>query len=281
MDKNTKPAVLLVNCCTEKDHDYLSRGIFNSERIDFEKCDSETQSYRIQSLRIDNKYYTALVNLFSSKINLPNSTFENISDTEALIFAFELRNNDTFNTVKAWVKDVGDREIGTKLLLATDTERCSDLEEKRKEVLDWCIENSFELVECFQTDDNDEFPEKFGFERISEALHTHIWPNMIEKTSICGGHETTEPDNDVAASSKDDEKSSHKKDPAKDSKNDESQATCSEMDMESFEQLFSKLNDMKESAKGLSDADRKEYAEKTAIAFWKAMGLDEDEISGL
>ncbi|XP_072037897.1 alpha- and gamma-adaptin-binding protein p34-like [Amphiura filiformis] len=50
---------------------------------------------------------------------------------------------------------------------------------------------------------------------------------------------------------------------------------------ESFEQLFSRMATMKAHAATLAEEDRKKYAEKVAIAFWRAMGGDEAEIDGL
>jgi len=52
--------------------------------------------------------------------------------------------------------------------------------------LDWCLRNKFELVELqeagdpeFDTDGN-----KYGIERIIEALHAHTWPNIVLKGCI-------------------------------------------------------------------------------------------------
>ncbi|KAK7478404.1 hypothetical protein BaRGS_00030329 [Batillaria attramentaria] len=50
---------------------------------------------------------------------------------------------------------------------------------------------------------------------------------------------------------------------------------------ESFEQLFTKLRLMKEKASTLPPEERKTYAEKIAVTFWRAIGGDEDEIDGL
>ncbi|XP_022104699.1 alpha- and gamma-adaptin-binding protein p34-like [Acanthaster planci] len=50
---------------------------------------------------------------------------------------------------------------------------------------------------------------------------------------------------------------------------------------ESFEELFARMAAMKERAAGLSGEERKKYAEKVAISFWKALGGDDDEIDGL
>lgn len=49
----------------------------------------------------------------------------------------------------------------------------------------------------------------------------------------------------------------------------------------SFESMFAKFSLMKEKAESLPPELRKAYAEKVAIAFWKAMGGEEDEIGGL
>lgn len=50
-------------------------------------------------------------------------------------------------------------------------------------VLHWCLQNKFELVELEQMGDPEPDAEgnKFGTERIIEALHAHTWPNIILK----------------------------------------------------------------------------------------------------
>ncbi|KAL3866787.1 hypothetical protein ACJMK2_044056 [Sinanodonta woodiana] len=50
---------------------------------------------------------------------------------------------------------------------------------------------------------------------------------------------------------------------------------------ESFEKLFERFGLMNEKAQSLPYQERKKYAEKVAIAFWRAMGGDEDEVEGL
>ncbi|KAL4227850.1 hypothetical protein ACF0H5_013288 [Mactra antiquata] len=52
-------------------------------------------------------------------------------------------------------------------------------------------------------------------------------------------------------------------------------------DGESFEKLFEKFAQMKDKANSLPMSERKKYAENVAIAFWKAIGGDEDEIGDL
>ncbi|XP_071794536.1 alpha- and gamma-adaptin-binding protein p34-like [Asterias amurensis] len=50
---------------------------------------------------------------------------------------------------------------------------------------------------------------------------------------------------------------------------------------ESFEELFSKMAAMKERASAMTGDDRKKYAEQVAVAFWRALGGDEEEVDGL
>ncbi|XP_067666807.1 alpha- and gamma-adaptin-binding protein p34-like [Haliotis asinina] len=50
---------------------------------------------------------------------------------------------------------------------------------------------------------------------------------------------------------------------------------------ESFEEMFEKLRVMKEKAEVMPMDQRRAYAEKIAVSFWKAIGGDDDEIQGL
>lgn len=52
----------------------------------------------------------------------------------------------------------------------------------------WCISNGWELVELEpssvepeHSDEEDDFPESFGFKRIRQALHAHTWSNLTMK----------------------------------------------------------------------------------------------------
>jgi len=49
----------------------------------------------------------------------------------------------------------------------------------------------------------------------------------------------------------------------------------------SFEELFSKFAEMKETAASLPPDQRKAYAEKVTFAFWRAIGGDDNEIAGI
>ena len=50
-----------------------------------------------------------------------------------------------------------------------------------------------------------------------------------------------------------------------------------EKDVESFENLFAKLVNFKETAAGLPDEERKKFAEQVALSFYSALGEESDE----
>lgn len=51
--------------------------------------------------------------------------------------------------------------------------------------------------------------------------------------------------------------------------------------IDSFEELFQSMSLMKNQAGSLQGAERKAYAEKVTMAFWKAIEGDDAEIEGL
>ena len=48
-----------------------------------------------------------------------------------------------------------------------------------------------------------------------------------------------------------------------------------------FSSLFEQLHNMKERVQGLPSDQRKACAEQVVMAFWRAIGGDEDELEGL
>ena len=51
--------------------------------------------------------------------------------------------------------------------------------------------------------------------------------------------------------------------------------------VDSFEELFQSMSMMKSQAEALQGAERKTYAEKVTMAFWRAIDGDAGEIEGL
>ena len=192
MDKSSRPRVLLMNCCKDGEINFLVEGIVSQEN---NEPISETSSYIEHHWTIKNKYYHADISLVSTKTNQPNDVIKQFFDEiEAVIISFELGDDCSFHNAKILAKPFEDKDLDVKLLFAKEIERLSELDARRETVTNWCVENSFELVECYATDENEEFPEKIGFERVREALHTNMWPNMenmqeSESLQVGTGHQ--------------------------------------------------------------------------------------------
>lgn len=144
----------------------------------------------------------------------------------------------------------------------------------RDKVLNWCIHNKFEMVELEQTGDSefDTEDNKYGIERIIEALHAHTWPNIVLKDKL---QEEAPEVNEIGEQF---ENMRLTRDP--------SERLCME-DMlngimgdqnADFGELFGQLMVMKEHAASLPTNERRIVAEQVVTAFWKAMGGDLLEI---
>ena len=58
-----------------------------------------------------------------------------------------------------------------------------ETEARRTDILDWCLTNQFELVQCDDGEDDDDeeeddFDEREGKVRIVSALKAHTWSNL-------------------------------------------------------------------------------------------------------
>ncbi|CAN8029692.1 unnamed protein product, partial [Ixodes persulcatus] len=143
----------------------------------------------------------------------------------------------------------------------------------RQQVLEWCIDRGCELIETRPSEDDDE-EDATGVKRIVEALHAHPWPNLEMKGRSDTRTRRTYPDCLSSPCNRFHETR----------RNTElelfSEAMADGDDM-SFEELFAKFQDMKVEADKLSGEDRKKFAEKVAVQFWRAFGGEEDEVCGL
>ncbi|KFM59578.1 Alpha- and gamma-adaptin-binding protein p34, partial [Stegodyphus mimosarum] len=176
--------------------------------------------------------------------------------------------------------------------------------------MNWCVKNHFELIELNPSDEDEDdilIKDVKGYERITQALQSHTWANLVMKDETLPPSKTKQTANkagvEVLGTSQEDNLKEEKENvqAAGDSKSDtcassqEKSKTSKKIEVdndeisledklladvlsgedpggESFEALFSRFTSMKERASGLSGDERKKYAEKVAIAFWRAMG---------
>ncbi|XP_052701441.1 alpha- and gamma-adaptin-binding protein p34-like [Crassostrea angulata] len=331
-------SALFTSCCDLFDPQFIIKGILDVEKLP--PSNKEIEDIVSYSWNIDTKYYTAEIKLCTTKKRTVG-TEEFADGVEAIVIYFNAGQEESFDLAKAWLPYLKEISPAIQLLV------CKNIPQKsanlRHAIHMWCLDNDFELVELepeVKVDEEDDFQETTGIERIIQALHAHMWPNMIlkesphtvspymrklmeeesaskskqEQESASKGDNSSSPEKDDSDSNKTQEKSStdsvaEKSPTASKSLKEEGdkaaqvstnkdkmiddllpaddlafmQSLCSEEDEEeeSFEQLFSKFRLMKEKAESLPQDQKKKYAEKVTIAFWKAIGGDEDEIGDL
>ena len=134
---------------------------------------------------------------------------------------------------------------------ASDTVTTGSGEATRTEILDWCLTHQFELVQCDDTEDEDDFDEREGKERVVSALKAHTWSNLI----LAGDLPASQQPNIPASDSNKDNDGDNNIGSILES------LTVEDGDDINFEDLFSQLNKMKEVSKNLPEHERKAYAE--------------------
>lgn len=156
-------------------------------------------------------------------------------------------------------------------------------EASRTEILAWCLEHHFELVECDEGEDEDEenddedegIEEKLGRARVVEALKAHTWSNLELLESGHGGRRPVP----VEEEGSDSEGEKEEGEVGEQVRNLLA-AVGSDDEDEDFGALFSQLASMREQSSNLQQEDRKAYAEKVALAFYKAIGGGSDDEEG-
>lgn len=246
--------------------------------------------------KIENKYYTADVQLCACSVSSipPQCEFAANMNFQSVIIAFDLKEKSSFNNMKSWLPYIKKQDPSVLLLLNSGKGDSSE-EISKSEVVKWCLDNSFEYIEMISEeeeseDEEDDFREKIGIDRVVEALQCAEWPNMKMRENS-RGHKSSEENQQADVVLNNDEKLNSDQAAAAERPpvfplptDDLELLSCLASDgndNESFEELFQKLAVMKERASSLPATERKDYAEKVAIAFWRALGGSEEEIAGL
>ncbi|GFS84159.1 alpha- and gamma-adaptin-binding protein p34 [Nephila pilipes] len=263
------------------------------------------------------KYYSSKINLYAieEKAEFNPAFSESI---KAIIFYFDSQKLSSYEDVLSWMPFLKNIDAEVQLLVCNDClDENVDPALKRKNILKWCVENQYELVELNPPPENEEeeeedFKSAKGYDRVVEALQSYTWANFVmtdEKSvdeSLKQENAEDPKETEIASNETKSSISENTKENLSASKgegfktvnvDEEDEEDEEELDLEeellnkvlkgedpggeSFDALFSRFASMKEKASGLTGEDRKKYAEKVAVAFWRAMGGDEDEIEGL
>ncbi|XP_031827357.1 alpha- and gamma-adaptin-binding protein p34 [Nomia melanderi] len=221
---------------------------------------------------IQNKYYKTQVLICVTENPSPDISIDGI---EALIVHHDPQAEDAEENLKQWMPIITSLAEAEVLLFS-----CNFITDVliRDKVIKWCLQRKFELIELNKPDtdasESDVEHNKYGIDRMIEALHAHMWPNMIMK----GKPSNTE---------------EHRPDLNKVEEQFENikltRDSTERLPMENmldgimgeentdFGELFSQLMAMKEHAASLPTNQRRIAAEQLVTAFWKAMGGDPSE----
>jgi len=258
---------------------------------------------------IDNKYYTAKIEVVVIPSPLLTATSNPLLDpengladrVEAVVLCCgggKKLSNASFNLVKHWTPFVDRFSPPVRLAVCEGFE--DDGEEggsvSFSDAIGWCIENQFELVQFDGEDEEDDGEEddvestslkkpfasgEFGVPRILAALHAHMWSNLTMKDTKGAEEQRSEASGERVANE------TRTKTKTKMEANLESMLGNIELngdgavEEENFEQLFNKMAQLKSHSQSMQIEDRKAFAEEVTMAFWRAIGGDEDELDGL
>lgn len=215
---------------------------------------------------VENKYYRAKILIQYGCFDETGKVNVEIDKCEALVlvvnWSHEL-NDSADSLVKLWSNITSqhstDIEKPAVCLLLAVLEDHHEVDQGP--VLKWCVENGFELIEWTSEENQKEDVDSgsTGTARLAEALQAHIWPQITMKSN-----------NGMKSNASDD---------ANTKKLSENEKLLAEE--QDFEELFAKFADMKAHAEKLPWEQRKAYAERAVLAFWDAIGGDEEEIKDL
>ncbi|XP_011878128.1 PREDICTED: alpha- and gamma-adaptin-binding protein p34-like isoform X2 [Vollenhovia emeryi] len=219
---------------------------------------------------IDNKYYTSQV-LVRAAESLAHKLTED--EVEALIVHHDPQADEELDRELERLASLATSLTAAEVLLFT----CGAITDSlvRDKVLNWCLHNKFELVELEQTGDTecDAEGNKYGIERVIEALHAHMWPNIVLKDKSCTGqmlkvNEIEEQFENIRLT----------RDPSETLRMQDMLDGIMGEENADFGELYGQLIAMKEHAASLPTNERRLVAEQVVTAFWKAMGGDLLEI---
>ena len=270
-----KPSVLFASCANDPPSNLIK--LMLGELPDANEYEKEIVCY---PWHVSTKYYEADIHLCAMKSKVVSSPgFANSVQGVVLYFDNELP--DSLRLVNEWLVLLKEYQPEIKILVCR---QCSDESEtgiNKREIQEWCIKEEFELVELDPEKDEEceleqDFPEAIGIKRVRQALEAHVWPNLIlkdrkEPTSMSGllhggTCKSTESNYESVSYT-----------PGEDNVEPSLEEIFGKQNV-NFCELFGQLASMKERASSMPSDERKAFAEQLVLAYWNALGGDEDQI---
>lgn len=261
LTSDSRPHSWIIDLLLESQKDKTERALKSVENGD------SSSDKDIVELELRTKYYNALVKLKHFSYVEDDSNKQRYDDTEALLMYCDGTQESLRRAQIIW--QLAKENDPAVCLFIVDTTKDTVVEGSgevtRTQILSWCLDNNFELVECDEvaeddngSDDEGGIVDIVGKGRILEALKSHTWSTM----------KLLDPPPMLANGNANQERKART--PGTESNN-------MEASMDSFEALFSELAVIKAKADNLPLEERRAYAEKIALSFYAAMGGGDSE----
>lgn len=160
---------------------FIAKVISDEEtQVTCEEVTFDAKSLDCYPWHIKNKYYEADVHFIHMKErDLVGSSFCDV--VQAIILIFSADDEQSFKDAKLWSPFVSQFDCEVRILVCERVTEETSV--KRSDVHEWCIKNTFELVELdpvIECDEEveDDFVESNSYLRIRQALNAHTWPVM-------------------------------------------------------------------------------------------------------
>lgn len=270
-----KPSVLFASCTQDSPTNLIK--LMMGELPEAGELEKGIVSY---PWHIDSKYYKADIQLCSMESKIISSP-DFANSVQGVVLYFDSEQPDSLMVVDEWLVLLKEYQAEIKILVCPQCKEKSEHGVNKLQVQEWCLKEEFELVELNPiTDDDDsgsdDFPEATGIKRVCQALEAHIWPNLTlknRKEPTCMANLLN---GGVCLSTGSDYESASYI-PGEDNIEPSLEDICDKENVE-FCELFSQLASMKERASNMPSNERKAFAEQLVLAYWNALGGDEDQI---
>lgn len=266
--------------------------------IDLLPGDNHTFSHTIST-----RYYNATLH-FSAHFLCPDNNKESIfsnwnadANPHAVIITFEHFQREIIDALKTCVQRCKSMFNGLEVCL------CVGLREYREETQhdiftelnQFCIEEQFELIlqESTSTEDwNDAeqmeqerhfLTDKFGSERVLEALSSAMWPQMdkpsAQPATTSNGQNVVIKNSELAGSEeKCIEQLTDEVFKKEQVGEEEEESNEAEKEMQSFDELLNNMLHMRRIASSMPDEERKKRAAELAMNLFSMLGVEEEEL---
>eukprot|EP00127_Corallochytrium_limacisporum_P002531 Clim_evm88s128 gene=Clim_evmTU88s128 len=278
-----------------KAHDSVPHDCAKESITEIEKLmeDGTKESVRLGHHYVSNSYYDARLHVYISRAKETSTPRQVLADLPhppvAVIYVIDSESRaenpqETVTWLNTWREhfDSLDREVDINMLVNVSyiPESTDDFEHW----IQWCVSNGTEFVQIDssgvagnpspgdgESNDDNGFDESKGIDRLLEALEAHMWPAMNPATARAPR--------------------AHERNLNADGEEEEEMPSIGRIrelddsefgpDDGTFEGLLGHLSDLRAKAESMPDEQRKDFAERVALAFLERMDFTEDDLEDL